>query len=334
MKRLKFLVIDEADDLLNGRGVDDKTESVFEVIDLLPKKRQTFLYSATMNISDQILEKIGVTSPKKIYIGRDLSTVSTLSQKYVFISEHAKDCYLIYLLRLQEVLDAESNGEDIDKEEIMKPKKKMRTSDNDRYKGNKKDQFKEMMLTKRERQKESKVFTTVIVFAKTIRDTETIYLMCQYLGISTVRLHSRMDSKERKFSMAQFREGETRVLVASDVASRGLDIPHVGLVINYNMPTGPEIYIHRVGRTARAGRNGRAISLMTKYDVEGLHRVEDKLSLKMEELELEEKSVLRHMRETSQARALALAEIEKNNDDIENGIKSGKKRVIDIDAST
>lgn len=72
----------------------------------------------------------------------------------------------------------------------------------------------------------------------------------------------------------RFKSREARILVATDVASRGLDIPHVEVVINYDIPSDSRDYVHRVGRTARAGKTGRAIAMVTQYDVEQIQRIE------------------------------------------------------------
>merc|ERR1712137_84893 len=89
-----------------------------------------------------------------------------------------------------------------------------------------------------------------------------------------------------------FKAKEQRVLVATDVASRGLDIPSVDLVINFDIPKNSKDYIHRVGRTARAGRSGRAISMVTQYDIEIFQRIEHFLGRKLDEFtELKETTV-------------------------------------------
>lgn len=83
-------------------------------------------------------------------------------------------------------------------------------------------------------------------------------------------------------SINKFKSGEKKILVATDVASRGLDIPSVDMVINYDIPTNAKEYIHRVGRTARAGRAGRAISFVTQYDVEMYLKIEGLLEKKLD----------------------------------------------------
>ena len=92
-------------------------------------------------------------------------------------------------------------------------------------------------------------------------------------------------------SIASFKSGHTKILVATDVASRGLDIPEVDLVVNHNVPRDPVDYVHRVGRTARAGRGGGAVSLVTPQDVGLVHAIESHTGVAWSELELEDERV-------------------------------------------
>ena len=91
-----------------------------------------------------------------------------------------------------------------------------------------------------------------------------------------------MSQPKRLAALSKFKAGERPILVATDVASRGLDIPHVDLVLNYDVPMNSKDYVHRVGRTARAGRSGRALTLVTQYDVEQFQKIEALIGTKME----------------------------------------------------
>ncbi len=99
-----------------------------------------------------------------------------------------------------------------------------------------------------------------------------------------------MQSK-RLGALHKFKSGAKRILLATDVASRGLDIPLVDAVINFDVPSSAKDYIHRVGRTARAGRTGRAVTFVTQYDVEAYQRVEKLIGKKLPALECEEAAV-------------------------------------------
>lgn len=105
-----------------------------------------------------------------------------------------------------------------------------------------------------------------------------------------------MSQSERLGSLAKFKSRVVNILVATDVASRGLDIPEVELVLNSNVPRLPDDYIHRVGRTARAGRGGLALTLLTQYDIKALQRIEERIGVKLASFEVEEKDVMRYLK--------------------------------------
>jgi len=98
--------------------------------------------------------------------------------------------------------------------------------------------------------------------------------MCVELGIPATALHSVLPQAQRLASIAKFKAGRVRVLVSTDVGSRGLDLPSVDLVINYDVPRLPSDYVHRAGRTARAGRGGRCITIVSQYEVALLQTIE------------------------------------------------------------
>lgn len=122
------------------------------------------------------------------------------------------------------------------------------------------------------------------------------------LGFQSVSLHSMMTQKERIAALTRFRSDNVKILVATDVASRGislflliicskylkicfigLDIPSVQLVVNHNVPSNPKEYVHRVGRTARAGRGGFSLILITPHDIKLLHAIEGRIGKELQE---------------------------------------------------
>merc|ERR1712025_416999 len=111
------------------------------------------------------------------------------------------------------------------------------------------------------------------------------------VGLKSSTLHSIKPQKERTSSLASFKSGHTKILVATDVASRGLDIPEVDLVVNHNVPRGPVDYVHRVGRTARAGRGGQAISMVTPNHVALVQAIEAHTAVKWTEFEADDSRV-------------------------------------------
>merc|ERR1712098_282282 len=133
--------------------------------------------------------------------------------------------------------------------------------------------------------------TSSIVFCRTCRQTELIGSLLSKVGLRSSTLHSVKPQRERMSSIASFKSGHTKILVATDVASRGLDIPEVDLVVNHNVPRDPVDYVHRVGRTARAGKGGVAVSLVTPQDVCLVHAIEAHTGVTWSELELEDERV-------------------------------------------
>ncbi|ORY83673.1 ATP-dependent rRNA helicase rrp3 [Protomyces lactucae-debilis] len=122
---------------------------------------------------------------------------------------------------------------------------------------------------------------STIIFARTCNDTQRVAFLLRHLGFPAVPLHGQLSQSARLGALNKFKSGARSILIATDVASRGLDIPLVDAVINFDIPTDSKSYIHRVGRTARAGRAGKSISLVTQYDLELYLRIEAALGTKM-----------------------------------------------------
>lgn len=106
-----------------------------------------------------------------------------------------------------------------------------------------------------------------IIFACTRHHVEYLYLLLSYAGISTVTLYGSMDASARKENVAAFRYNKVKVMLVTDVAARGIDIPNLDNVINYHFPSRAKLYVHRVGRTARAGKSGTALSILAHDEV-------------------------------------------------------------------
>ncbi|KAJ2612045.1 putative RNA helicase [Coemansia sp. RSA 1365] len=134
---------------------------------------------------------------------------------------------------------------------------------------------------------------------------ETLRVMLYELGFRVAALHSKMAQQERLNSLGKFRAEAVRILIATDVGSRGLDIPSVELVVNMHVPRDPDEYIHRVGRTARAGRGGRAVTIMTERDIKLIHNIEARVGCQLTELKLSENRVLEDMGKVLTARRAA-----------------------------
>ena len=105
-----------------------------------------------------------------------------------------------------------------------------------------------------------------LIFANKKEDVKEIFYIVQDYGYGIVSLHGDMDMNQRIFSLNEFKSGNVNLMVASDVASRGLDIPDVSYVINFDMPPNIDIYVHRIGRSGRVGNQGNSLTLLTRED--------------------------------------------------------------------
>ena len=148
-----------------------------------------------------------------------------------------------------------------------------------------------------------------IVFTATCANTDRCALMLRNLGFKAVELHGQMAQVNRLGALNKFKSGKQRILLATDVASRGLDIPAVDLVLNFDLPATAKDYVHRVGRTARAGRAGRAITFVTQYDVEAYQRIEKHIEKKLPAYPADSEEVLVFMERVTQAQRMATNEM-------------------------
>ncbi|EJT48246.1 ATP-dependent RNA helicase [Trichosporon asahii var. asahii CBS 2479] len=215
LKALKYLVLDEADRLLDL----DFGPIIDKLLKVIPKERNTFLFSATLSTKVEKLKRASLNKPIQVKVDSKYSTVSTLMQYYVFFPEVQKDAYLFYLVN-----------------ELSS--------------------------------------SSMIIFTSTVDRAQRLSIMLNRLGYPAIPLHGQMSQSARLGSLNKFKSGGRKILVATDVASRGLDIPSVDLVINFDIPSNSKDYVHRVGRTARAGRSGKSITLVTQYDVVMLKGIE------------------------------------------------------------
>ena len=142
-------------------------------------------------------------------------------------------------------------------------------------------------------------FGSCIVFSSSCRRCSFTEALLTALKVSVAPLHSEMPQSKRLQTLQLFKGGQVSVVVCTDVAARGLDIPAVDLVLNFDFPRAAEDYLHRVGRTARAGRSGKSISLVSQYDVELLQAAEKYAGVRMDEWETEESKVLEGLSEVT-----------------------------------
>ncbi|KAI1840548.1 hypothetical protein JX266_013277 [Neoarthrinium moseri] len=133
---------------------------------------------------------------------------------------------------------------------------------------------------------------SAIIFARTIFETQRVSILLRTLGFGAIPLHGQLSQSARLGALNKFKAGSRQILVATDVAARGLDIPKVDVVINYDLPQDSKTYVHRVGRTARAGKSGHAISIVSQYDLEIYLRIEAALGKKNKEYPIDKGEVM------------------------------------------
>lgn len=161
-----------------------------------------------------------------------------------------------------------------------------------------------------------------IIFCSTCANTQRVSFLLRNLGFTAIPLHGQMTQTKRLGSLNKFKSKSRSILIATDVASRGLDIPHVDVVINFDIPTHSKDYIHRVGRTARAGRSGKSVTLVTQYDVELFQRIEHLIGKQLPIYKTQDDEVMVLQERVAEAQRLAKIQIK----EMEDKKKDNKKR--------
>ncbi|KAL2824631.1 P-loop containing nucleoside triphosphate hydrolase protein [Aspergillus cavernicola] len=150
---------------------------------------------------------------------------------------------------------------------------------------------------------------SAIIFTTTVNETQRLAFMLRALGFGAIPLHGQLSQSSRLGALNKFRAGSREILVATDIAARGLDIPSVDVVLNFDLPMDSKTYIHRVGRTARAGKSGVAISFVTQYDVEVWMRIEWALGKKLKEYDAAKDEVMVMAERVAEAQRQAIMEM-------------------------
>lgn len=152
-----------------------------------------------------------------------------------------------------------------------------------------------------------------IIFTTTCAQSQKLALILRNLNFKAVNINGQLAQAQRLTALNKFKNGERQILIATDVASRGLDIPAVELVINFDIPSNSKDYVHRVGRTARAGKTGRALTMVTQYDIEVLQKIESLIGQKLVEYkDLDSKAALILTDSVVEATRLATMEMRQN----------------------
>lgn len=202
LKDIKYFILDEADRMLNMGFVHE----IKKLIAMLPKKRQSLFFSATMPHNILKLSNEILVNPKKITVNPVSSTAQTIQQYVYTTNKPNKNELLLHILKKPEIEQA-------------------------------------------------------LVFSRTKHGADRIVRNLKKKNVESAAIHGDKSQNQRQRALAQFKERKIKVLVATDIAARGIDIDKLRFVINFDIPNEPETYVHRIGRCGRAGEHGIAISI-------------------------------------------------------------------------
>jgi ATP-dependent RNA helicase RhlE len=215
LSSVQILVLDEADRMLDLGFI----HALKRIVRLLPRPRQTLLFSATMPRAIAALAEDYLDNPIKVVVAPAATTAERIDQGVVFVPGESKRDLLVTMLR-------------------------------------------------------DPAFARVLVFTRTKHGADRVVRHLVAAGIEAAAIHGNKSQPQRERALAAFREGAARVLVATDIAARGIDVDGVSHVINFELPNVPEDYVHRIGRTARAGAAGIAIALCSDEERAYLRDIE------------------------------------------------------------
>jgi ATP-dependent RNA helicase RhlE len=222
LQHIKCFVLDEADRMLDmGFGQD-----VRKVIKLIPKNRQTLLFSATMPGEIEKLANNLLSNPVKVSVTPVSSTVDTIEQSVYFVDKKDKRSLLVHLLK-------------------------------------------------------DKTIESALVFTRTKHGADRVAKTLVKAGIKTQAIHGDKSQGARQSALNSFKEKKIRVLVATDIAARGIDIDKLSHVFNFDLPDSPETYVHRIGRTGRAGLEGVSVTFCDEEEKKYLKGVEKLIGKKL-----------------------------------------------------
>jgi len=215
---IDFLILDEADRMLDMGFYDD----IIKIVNRLPQKKQTLLFSATMPKSIREMAKKIMYFPKEISLA--ISKPATGIKQSAFLVNDNQKVKLIKNILLQK--------------------------------------------------KHEKELKHILIFASSIKSVKEIKRTLNKSGLATSEIHSGLDQISREETLRNFKNNKIKILVATDILSRGIDIKGIEIVINYEVPNDAEDYIHRIGRTARADKTGEAITFINENQIKSFMSIE------------------------------------------------------------
>jgi ATP-dependent RNA helicase RhlE len=219
---LEIFVLDEADRMLDMGFIHD----VKKIIKMIPAKRQTLFFSATMPKEITSLANSILTDPVKVEVNPVSSTAEMIEQALYYVDTPAKKDLLVHVLK-----------------ETTAP--------------------------------------SVLVFSRTKHGADKIVKLLQKNKVTAEAIHGNKSQNARQRALSNFKDKTSRVLVATDIAARGIDIDELSFVINYDIPNIPETYVHRIGRTGRAGASGIAVSFCDKEERKYIRDIQKLISLEI-----------------------------------------------------
>ncbi|CAI5758803.1 unnamed protein product [Candida verbasci] len=258
LSSVQYIVFDEADRLFEMGFSEQLNELIFA----LPSNRQSLLFSATLPSSLVEFAKAGLTQPILVRLDAETKISENLQMAFFSTKKNEREANLLYIL--QEVIklplgtqEQLKNLKDIDKRQIE--------SDDEEEDGKKKKyKFKKERLPSANQLPSQH---STIIFVPTKHHVEYITKLLRDAGYLVSYIYGTLDQHARKNQLYQFRINLTNILVVTDVAARGIDIPILANVINFTLPGSSKIFIHRVGRTARAGNKGWAYSIVNEKEL-------------------------------------------------------------------
>ncbi|CAD6576283.1 MAG: ATP-dependent RNA helicase dbp10 [Alectoria sarmentosa] len=246
LSSIKYVVFDEADRLFELGFAAQLTE----ILHALPQSRQTLLFSATLPKSLVEFARAGLQQPNLVRLDAESKISPDLQSAFFTMKSAEKEGALMQILSNIIKIPTGPTGAAIRaKEEASKNNKKRKRAEVDAMKSH-----------------ESPTEHSTIVFAATKHHVDYLAALLRHSGFAVSHAYGSLDQTARKTQVQDFRTGMTNILVVTDVAARGIDIPILANVINYDFPAQPKIFVHRVGRTARAGKKGWSYSLIRESD--------------------------------------------------------------------